>query len=318
MDQKPARVEHISPDKIARNPDNPRIIFREEELDRLLNSIKQVGIQVPLTVYWDGRLRRYVLMDGERRWICSARLNLATVPAIVQPKPTRLENILRMFNIHNVREQWDLLPTARKLREVKALIAKEQKREPTIPELATATGVSTTTVRRAFALLDVPKKYLDQLMKELHKPKAEQRLSEDFFLEIMKSLATINKYTPELFQQVSRSELVDAFVDKYQRKVITNIVRFRDLSRIARAEKAGVSRRTAVAVLARLGKDPDYSLEDAFSDSVSAAYETRDLASRVTALTDRLRTLPRKRSLDPRLRDLLIQLRAVIDAILSQ
>jgi len=318
MDQASARVELISPDKIIRNPDNPRLIFREAELDRLLNSIKQVGIQVPLTVYWDSRKRRYVLMDGERRWMCSARLNLAAVPVIIQPRPTKLENILRMFNIHNVREQWDLLPTAYKLKEVRALMTQEQKREPTLPELATATGVSTTTVRRAFALLEIPKKYLGQLMKELHKPKSEQRLSEDFFLEVMKGLATINKYTPEVYQDVSKPELIDAFVNKYQRKVITNIVRFRDISRIARAEKAGVSKKSAVTVLVRLGKDPEYSLEEAFADSVSTAYEARDLTSRVIALTDRLSKFPRKRSMDPKLRELLLNLRVTIETLLSQ
>ncbi len=318
MAEKPASVEHVSPDRIERNPDNPRLIFREDELDRLLNSIKQVGIQVPVTVYWNGSRRRYVLMDGERRWICAGRLNLPSVPAIIQPRPTKLENILRMFNIHNVREQWDLLPTAYKLAEVKELLSHGHKREPTIPELAIATGVSTTTVRRSFDLLEVPRKYLNLLMRELRKPKAGQRLSEDFFLEVMKSLNTIRRYTPEVFSRVPRTAFIDAFVKKYQRKVITNIVRFRDVSRIARAERAGLPKTAAITALVKLGTDAEYSIEEAFVDSVSAAYEAKDLASRTKALIEKLQHYPRKRSLDPTLRGLLSTLREAIDDVLSQ
>jgi ParB/RepB/Spo0J family partition protein len=317
MVDKSARVEQLPPSRIDRNPDNPRIIFREEELDRLLNSITQVGIQVPVTVYWDGTRRKFILMDGERRWICSGRLNLPAVPAIVQPRPTRLENILRMFNIHNVREQWDLLPTAYKLKEVKELLAIAHKREPTVTELSTATGVSTTTVRRSFDLLQVPRKYLNMLMRELRRPKAEQRLSEDFFLEVMKCLNTVQRYTPEVFDQVSRSSFIGTFVDKYKRKVITNIVKFRDVSRIARAERAGLPRSSAVAALVSLGTEADYSIERAFEESVSATYEARDLSSRAKTLLGRIERYPAKRVLNPELRQILLELRSAIDRILG-
>src|SRR2546427_3412265 len=235
-----AVLQQLTPDQIKRNPDNPRLIFRQDELDRLLNSIMQVGIQVPLTVFRADTPSRYVLLDGERRWICARKLNLSKVPTIVYPKPSRLQNILRMFNIHNVREQWDLLPTAYKLREVKDLIQAQQKREPTVQELATSTGVSATTIRRAFELLRLPKKYLDKLMEELKKPKAEQRLSEDLFLEMTRSLRAIENYNPDVFRELPRSKFIDSFVKKYETGVIKNVVRFRDLSRIARAERAGV------------------------------------------------------------------------------
>src|SRR4051794_1824555 len=111
-----APLQEISPDIIRSNPDNPRLIFREDEMSQLLESIRQVGIRVPLSVYPDGR--HYTLIDGERRWRCARKLNLKTVPVIAQPKPAKLENILMMFNIHNVRVDWDLMPMALKLHEV--------------------------------------------------------------------------------------------------------------------------------------------------------------------------------------------------------
>ena len=69
------RLANINPDKIKRNPDNPRIIFREEELQVLLNSIQKVGIRVPLAIYEDVKSNRYILLDGERRWLCAKKLN---------------------------------------------------------------------------------------------------------------------------------------------------------------------------------------------------------------------------------------------------
>ncbi len=118
-------LQEINPDSIRQNPDNPRLIFQEEEMNELLESIREVGIKVPVSVYSDGH--KFTLLDGERRWRCAKKLNLKVVPAIVQPKPTRLENLLMMFNIHNVRVDWDLMPMALKLGEVREMLEKEGK-----------------------------------------------------------------------------------------------------------------------------------------------------------------------------------------------
>jgi len=108
--------------KISPNPENPRLAFRQAELDDLQESIRRYGIQVPIAVYKRGR--EYVLIDGERRWRCASKLNLPTIPAIVQDEPKPLENLLLMFNIHALREQWDLLTIALKLPKVIDLLTK--------------------------------------------------------------------------------------------------------------------------------------------------------------------------------------------------
>lgn len=150
------QLSRLTPDSISPNPDNPRLIFREEEMQQLLDSISKVGIKVPLSVYRDDG--KYVLVDGERRWRCARKLNLKEVPAIVQPKPGPLENILTMFNIHNVRVDWDLMPMALKLGQVRDMLAEEG--QPSSPrDLAGLSGVSLPTVRRALELLELPKRY---------------------------------------------------------------------------------------------------------------------------------------------------------------
>jgi ParB/RepB/Spo0J family partition protein len=285
---KTSSLQDISPDKIRKNPDNPRLIFRETEMNELLESIGEVGIKVPISVYEDGA--RYTLLDGERRWRCAKKLNLRSVPAIVQPKPTHLENLLMMFNIHNVRVDWDPMPMALKLGEIRRILEKEGK--DTSPKaLAAITGVRLASVRRALELLDLPTKYQRLLLREGLKPYKDQRIKPDLFIEIYKSLHAVERYTPEVFDHVSSAEYVNAMVTKYRDKVIDNVVKFRDVSKIARAERAGIDRQSAIPVVIRLVRKKDYGIDQAYKETVEAAYEQRDLLSKVRAITERLTEL---------------------------
>src|SRR5438552_16041821 len=85
-------LRQISVDLIDRNPDIPRILFRQGELEQLLESIRLYGVQVPVSVYRQGK--RYVLIDGERRWKCALKLNNKSIPALVQDKPSPITNLL--------------------------------------------------------------------------------------------------------------------------------------------------------------------------------------------------------------------------------
>src|SRR5688572_14071224 len=114
-------LQEIHPDTINPNPQNPRLIFREEEMNQLLVSIKEVGIRVPLSVYHE-RGSKFTLIDGERRWRCARKLNLTSVPVIVYPRPSPLENLLMMFNIHKVRSDWDIMPMALKLDDIRGML----------------------------------------------------------------------------------------------------------------------------------------------------------------------------------------------------
>src|SRR6266568_4604288 len=131
-------VTLVDPRRLAENPENPRLIFRQDELDELQESIKQHGILVPLSVYQPakGKAGNYVILDGARRVRCSLKLGLAKVPVIIQPEPTKLQNIMLMFAIHGTRRQWDPLPTAQKLAQLENEYAKTQGKRPSEAELA--------------------------------------------------------------------------------------------------------------------------------------------------------------------------------------
>jgi len=314
MSKKESHLRNISPDNICQNPANPRLFFRENELRQLLESIREVGIRVPISVYADRK--RFVLIDGERRWRCALKLNLKQVPAIIQPKPSKLENLLMMFNIHNVRVQWDLLPMAYKLQEIQAMLKKEGT-SASLQDLSTITGLSSSMVKRAYTILALPKKYQNMLIKEGTKPRDQQKITADLFIEINNALRAVERYTPEVLEYVSTGKFVDSMFLKYVDGIENNVVNFRNVGKIARAEKTGIHKNKVIPILVNLVKKPKYSIEDAYADTVGVAYEIRNLNSRATALADSLSNYPKKKSLPTELKQSLLRLRNEIERLLG-
>lgn len=305
-----AKLKLIPVDSVRRNPENPRLLFRQEEMDELLESIRTYGIQVPVSVYEERN--RYVLIDGERRWRCAVKLNLSTIPALVQDKPDRLTNILLMFNIHAMREQWDLLTIALKLKDVIHLLAEKLSHEPNESEIAKHTGMKRGVVRRCRLLLGLPDKYTDMMLTELAKPKRQQRFTEDFFIEMERALTTVERAMPDL---VGDKEAVRrVLIKKFRRGVIPNRIDFRQMGKIARAANVDADAERAATALTRLFQDNRYSIREAFEDSVSGAYTERDILTRIRGLIERLRAL-RPDEIDEELRAGLGELLRILRAL---
>jgi ParB family transcriptional regulator, chromosome partitioning protein len=290
-------LQNIPINRIDRNPENPRTVFRPKELEHLLESIRRYGVQVPVSVY--RKKGRFVLIDGERRWRCSIKLGLKTIPALVQDEPGPLTNLLLMFNIHALREQWDLLTIALKLPRVIDLLVREKGWDPNERELADHTGLPRGTIRRCKLLMDLPRKYQRLILDELNKPKIQQKLTEDFFIEMERALKTTERALPSIIPNKDRVRQI--LIRKYRNGTIVNILDFRKISKIARAQRVEVGLETAEEVLKQLFEWNDYSVEQAFQDSVSEAYSERDLLTRIRSVLDRLEVL-KKADLDDELR----------------
>lgn len=315
MNTDKSSLQTIDPDLIDKNPENPRLIFHENEMTQLLESIREVGIQVPLSIYKKGN--RYVLIDGERRWRCAKRLNLQEVPAVTQPEPSPLQNLLTMFNIHNVRKAWDLMPMAMKLAEVKRMLEEED--SPAKPrDLAGLTGLPITQVNRAFELLELPEKYRKMLIAEAEKPRDQQKVKADLFVELNKSKRVIQSYASGVFERVSEDEYVEAMLQKYLDGVVRNVVHFRDISKIARAERVGGDTKQVVPELVRLVEDKTYRIEEAFEATSQSAYEVRDISTRTVGLRDRLAAFEPGEELSVETKEDLRLLRAEIDRLLGE
>jgi ParB family chromosome partitioning protein len=280
----PSTLRDIPIDHIERNSQNPRIIFRQEEMDELTESIRVYGVLVPITVY--KHKSRYVLIDGERRWLSCIKLNKKTIPALIQEPPSKLNNLLLMFNIHALREQWDLLTIALKLPTVIELLTKELNRSPNEADLASTTGLTRSVIRRAQLLMNLPSQYKEKLLAELHKPPSKQKLTEDFFIEMERALKTVQRALPSTVPDINKAR--DVLIEKYTGDTIGSIIDLRLIPKIARAERVGVEESSAAAALRKLFQKNKYSVEDAYNDTVSDAYSEKVILDRIDALLDKL------------------------------
>lgn len=312
------QLREISPGRIARNPENPRLVFRQEEMDTLLRSIKKFGIQVPITVYeQDGE---FVLIDGERRWRCARKLNLQKIPALVQPKPTDLNNLLLMFNIHALREQWDYLTIASKLPKIIELFAADNdNRNPNEIELSELTGLTRGQIRRCHLLLDLPEEYRSLLFDELDLPKQKQRLSEDFFIEMERSLKTVEKRIPTAFSDINVAR--DALIKKYRDKVINNVVDLRKISKIATSILSlGVAPEKAQSALEQIF-DPSnrIGITAVFEEQFETRYDEQKIVRNIESITNFLEEIETGDLIEeqsPEIKDLLHRLSAALNRML--
>lgn len=161
--------------KLRANPHNPRMLFDREDLQVLRESIKRVGILVPLTVYLEKISGNYVILDGQRRWICAQEVGLKDIPVNQVAEPTLVQNIVTMFQIHKLRKDWELMPTALKLELLMRELGEKKERR-----LAELTGLDEAVVVRCKKLLSYPKRYQDMMLDA----DPDKREKADFFIEL--------------------------------------------------------------------------------------------------------------------------------------
>lgn len=80
--EKAGKVLEIDINQIEPNRDQPRKIFRQEELAELAESIRQYGIISPIIVKKENDY--YSIIAGERRWRAARIAELTSVPVIVR------------------------------------------------------------------------------------------------------------------------------------------------------------------------------------------------------------------------------------------
>lgn len=288
MSSKEGEVDKISPDLIDINPENPRLIFDEKQDLALLESIDEVGILVPLIVFPD-KPGRYTLLDGERRLRCARRLNLETVPVNIIAKPSKIENILRMFNIHNIREQWKLMPTALKLG---TLLEDESFQNKSKREIGKLTGLTTSTVTRCIELLGLDKKYQNMILEYYKQGEpAGFRFSEDFFLEMIKALKSIRKFQRELYDEYTMSGLMDRFVEKRKQNIIKDVIDFRMIKDIIAATRKGASEEIVRKNLRRLLDETDFTIQQAYQEAAEPVIKAKNIEDLCRKLVEELRII---------------------------
>jgi ParB/RepB/Spo0J family partition protein len=303
-------LAELSPKEIYKNPHNPRLIFKEESMRLLKESIREVGILVPLIVYKGKSDGKYYLLDGERRWRCALELGLEKVPANIIPEPTETSNILTMFNIHNVREAWEPMPTALKLEVLMRLlnVRSDQK-------LAALTGLKVGTIRSLKKLLAYDKKYQDMMILAT----GEDKVKTNFFVELYPVFSAIEKYLPQIHRKYTRNDIIDRLIEKYRNNVITDVIDFRQLTSMIRAIDKGAPQQKVQELVIRVIEDPKFSIRDAYDLSARAIYDVLQMRKTCKALRDSLiETKIEALAEDSDLLQLLKEIREKIERILDE
>lgn len=273
-------VAEIPTDQLHANPHNPRMLFDREPLEVLEESIQSVGILVPLTVYREQSTGRYVILDGQRRWMVAQRLGITKVPVNEVEEPSLVQNIVTMFQIHKLREDWELMPTA-----LKVEILMKQLGERSEKKLAILTGLDRAVVSRCKKLLSYPRRYQDLMLD----PDPEKRVPADFFIELY---AVRNDRFVNSLAWYSRNELTDSMLSRYRnRQGIKSVTDFRKVKQhVNNGRRAG--RETEISNrLKKFSEDPEVSIEYLVIRAADVSANARRLENSVTSLTDTLSDL---------------------------
>jgi ParB family chromosome partitioning protein len=258
--------------KLRANPHNPRMLFDRGDLQILRESIQRVGILVPLTVYKEKSSGNYVILDGQRRWMCAQQVGLEEIPVNQVAEPTLVQNIVTMFQIHKLREDWELMPTALKLE----LLMRElsEKKEKSLAEL---TGLDEAVVVRCKKLLSYPKRFQDMMLDA----DPDKRAKADFFIELY---PVRNDREVGKFAWFKKDKFTDDMLRKFEHKGVKAVTDFRIVKQyINNAVKAkkipGISKR-----LQEFAEQPSLTPDHLNIESAKVEAEARKLLKSVDGL----------------------------------
>lgn len=287
------QLQSLSMDLIDPNPGNPRLIFPQEELDKLIESISHEGVLVPIVVFpKDGR---FTLVDGERRFRSARELGLTEIPSLITGERTEQELLVQMFNIHLIREPWRDLPTARALGRLMEEISKSTGAEASDKILRELTGLSVERIKQLKFALELPGPWQEHI--------AAGTIPLNWFWELDKNIIRpLTAERPALVKELGKQNIAEAFLRKRLDGVTgTDTVSLRKVRPIigfakADADATGEEESRLDQILRSLVTDANFTIEEAYEDTVQITVETDKLSRRAETMVANFQRLLRKAS----------------------
>jgi ParB family chromosome partitioning protein len=146
-----AAASELPIDAIAPNPQQPRRVFADADLEALADSIRRHGVLQPVLVREapHGSARKYELVVGERRWRASQRAGCTTIPATIQNITPQA--LLEVALVENVQRR-DLNPIELAM-AFRALAEAGRTQE----QIGEQVGLERSTIANHLRLLDLSK-----------------------------------------------------------------------------------------------------------------------------------------------------------------
>ena len=270
-----AKLAQLSVGDLRASQANPRRLFDAEPLAALRESIRTHGVLVPLTVF---RLRgqdKYGIIDGERRYRCCQELaeedvNIV-IPANIVSPPDEMARLIYMFNIHQFREQWELMPTALALQSVIEHLGTDD-----TDTLSEVTGLSVLQAERCRLILSYPEKYRALSIDG----KKSERIPSNFWVELHPVLELFQRLLPDLARELGQDGLIDRMVEKYRAKRIRSVIHFRRILEANEVQGEGDGRDLFIDKLRNYVLEPELETRAVFDDFI---VETRRISRVVDA-----------------------------------
>ena len=272
-------MKNIPTKLLKPNPHNPRMLFDRADLEVLRDSIARVGILVPLTVYRESKTGNYCILDGQRRWMCAQELHRESVPVNEVAEPTLVQNIVTMFQIHRLRKDWELMPTALKVE----LLIRELK-ENKARRLAELLALPEAVIVRCKKLLSYRKRYQDMMLD----PDPAKRMKADFFIELY---AVRNDRAVNRFKWFKKDLFTDAMLRKFEAKGLKAVTDFRLVKQyITNAVRAG---KTAIISdrLREFAETVELAPSHLNIESAKVASEAKKLVNSIEKLFDQIESI---------------------------
>jgi len=242
-----AEFETLPLEQIEEDPNQPRSsVNTDGDRDRLLVSIKAIGLQQPLAVM---RLKgdKYKLIDGHRRYRCAKELGVKDVPCHVYPELPVGEMERVRYEVQNNRRPWKPLERADALARIKKVTGKGSK------EIAELLFVSETLVSNSLKLNKQREDY-KKLMEQYDLPISYQVE----FVKLLPKLRPIEEFEID--------EIVSILFEKVGYKIIGSAKDFRTLGRIFL--RATINKKHILEFL----KDPDMTVKALELDTIQSGF----------------------------------------------
>ncbi|WP_348675700.1 ParB/RepB/Spo0J family partition protein [uncultured Abyssibacter sp.] len=281
-------------DQIDPNPGNPRLIFPQEELDKLIESISHEGVLVPIVVF-PNKDGRYTLVDGERRFRSARDLGLTDIPALITGERTERDLLVQMFNIHLIREPWRDLPTAKALGRLIEEIGNASTDAATDKQLRSLTGLSVERIKQLKFALTLPEKWQDYV--------AAGTIPLNWFWELDKNvIRPLSTERPSIVGDLGEQNIAEAFIKKRLDGISgTDTVSLRKVRPIIKFAKAdadatGEEKSHLDDIIRSLVIDENFTIEEAYEDTVQITVETDKLGRRAETMVANFQRLLGKAS----------------------
>lgn len=141
----------VDVNQVISDPEQPRVDFPDEAIERLAQSIRDKGQLTPIRVRWSSELEKWIIISGERRWRATRHAGLPTIDCYFHEGELAKTEILEQQLIENLLRE-DLTP----MEEAKAFQSLMDLNQWNGKQVADALRILPSKVSRALALLDLP------------------------------------------------------------------------------------------------------------------------------------------------------------------